>query len=364
LLWREGAARFALEGNMGQRTSMRGLSPWEIRIPSLAKDLLAAEEPTVTITPTGNVSGTYLVVSADAPDPMRYRMLAVAAGSGRRDLVDLFLSAGADPNQRLDNGWTPLMCAAIGGHVEIVEDLLQAGADPDLDASERTALDLAVEAQEIEVVEYLRLRRVRELRWCEQRGVSSFQLRQDFLLIRGGVDDSVRAIARTRNIARHEPRIHGRKITVARESYLALQFAGHQWTIIVPVCSSRTDAGIVNSRFAREISSTTSNQAVLFVSREDRLGYELFERGASLETLSYGELDPVSDSRPVSFRSTRRNVSQALLGFPERLVDSFIRELDTLIPGIAFRTHPGITLSVLPELRRDDFSRIDHLTLE
>lgn len=38
------------------------------------------------------------------------------------------LGAGADPASRGENGWTPLLAAAIGGHAEIARQLIGAGA--------------------------------------------------------------------------------------------------------------------------------------------------------------------------------------------------------------------------------------------
>ena len=54
--------------------------------------------------------------------------LLVAALDGHREIVDLLLEAGADPNAPGDE--TPLLVAAVGGHGEIVDILLEAGADP------------------------------------------------------------------------------------------------------------------------------------------------------------------------------------------------------------------------------------------
>jgi ankyrin repeat protein len=59
---------------------------------------------------------------------------------GRRDVLDilaLLLAAGADPNQRGLNDWTPLHSAVAYRNLEAIPLLLEAGADPRL----RTRID-------------------------------------------------------------------------------------------------------------------------------------------------------------------------------------------------------------------------------
>jgi len=46
--------------------------------------------------------------------------------------VQAALNAGADINQIMGAGQTPLMAATLGGHVEIVQFLLQKGANPEI----------------------------------------------------------------------------------------------------------------------------------------------------------------------------------------------------------------------------------------
>jgi ankyrin repeat protein len=56
----------------------------------------------------------------------------VAVGSGNERMVELLLSAGADPNLGDDRGETPLTLAALNplGSINVVRLLLRAGADP------------------------------------------------------------------------------------------------------------------------------------------------------------------------------------------------------------------------------------------
>lgn len=50
-----------------------------------------------------------------------------AARLGRKELVQLLLDSGADPDPRSGYGLTPLALAAQMGHTEIMELLLQKG---------------------------------------------------------------------------------------------------------------------------------------------------------------------------------------------------------------------------------------------
>lgn len=66
--------------------------------------------------------------------------LEAAASTGHADIVELLLKAGANVNQRGSDGWSALMCACKHGDVASVELLLAHGADPSFkDGYDRTA---------------------------------------------------------------------------------------------------------------------------------------------------------------------------------------------------------------------------------
>lgn len=56
----------------------------------------------------------------------------IAAERGKRDVIELLLDYGADPNVNVDIDCGPLARAAASGDIAMVEFLLERGADPNL----------------------------------------------------------------------------------------------------------------------------------------------------------------------------------------------------------------------------------------
>lgn len=78
-----------------------------------------------------------LVAGADPDYPSEggFPSLIAVLSSGRDDalaLLETLIHAGADPNQRGVNDWTPLHYAIAQGDLKAVPLLLRLGADPDL----------------------------------------------------------------------------------------------------------------------------------------------------------------------------------------------------------------------------------------
>lgn len=95
-------------------------------------------------------------MSVDARGAEGQTPLIRAVASGRADLVDQLIAAGADVNARSDSGATALMIASGTGQTGIVERLLHAGANPNIqDAMGRTALMDAAGVGGTEIVRIL-----------------------------------------------------------------------------------------------------------------------------------------------------------------------------------------------------------------
>ena len=86
-------------------------------------------------------------VGAVAANPTRVQPLHSAVAARSPGSVRRLLDAGADPNARQQQGYTPIQGAAHAGDLESVDALLGFGADPDLTNDEgKSARDLAHEA--------------------------------------------------------------------------------------------------------------------------------------------------------------------------------------------------------------------------
>lgn len=71
-------------------------------------------------------------------------------------IIEMFLSHGADPNQAPKTGTTPLMSAAYKGNVELVKLFLKYGADPSLKNKQgKNALDMAKKKNYQQVINLL-----------------------------------------------------------------------------------------------------------------------------------------------------------------------------------------------------------------
>jgi ankyrin repeat protein len=79
-----------------------------------------------------------------------------ALSAGETTLVNLLLTAGADPGKPDRNGVTPVMIAAANGRTELVETLLKKGADLNAtDISGRSAIHYAIAGQQLATTQKL-----------------------------------------------------------------------------------------------------------------------------------------------------------------------------------------------------------------
>jgi ATP-dependent Clp protease ATP-binding subunit ClpB len=76
------------------------------------------------------LAGVGLALCSNNITDNQYFLKAVKAGNYSR--VAAAIKSGADPNSRHHLGWSALHVAAVNGHREIVELLLKSGADPNL----------------------------------------------------------------------------------------------------------------------------------------------------------------------------------------------------------------------------------------
>ena len=80
-----------------------------------------------------------------------------AAENGHADIVVLLLEAGANPQEKNNLGYTPLHWAAWTGHTDVVALLLETGANPqEKNIYDKTPLHLAAENGHTDVVALLK----------------------------------------------------------------------------------------------------------------------------------------------------------------------------------------------------------------
>lgn len=83
-----------------------------------------------------------------------YTSLIGASSGGNKEIVELLLKKGADVNAKNKYGETSLMRATYKGYPKVVELLLENGADMDLkDNDGRTAIDFAKEMNDKQIIE-------------------------------------------------------------------------------------------------------------------------------------------------------------------------------------------------------------------
>ncbi|MSR37082.1 MAG: hypothetical protein EXR95_10675 [Gemmatimonadetes bacterium] len=124
-----------------------------------------ADQPLRSAAIAGSVEGVqYLLgrgAAVDAPDGNRRTALGQSVAFRRHAVVSTLLEAGADVRQSdPENGWTPLMSAAMAGDSAMIVILMDGGADPSaLDAQGKNAADYATGAGNGHIVPLLAPRR-------------------------------------------------------------------------------------------------------------------------------------------------------------------------------------------------------------
>jgi len=112
----------------------------------------------------GNIEKVRLLleggVDIDSKDEHGQTALMNAAHAGKAELVRLLIEKGAGLNHTAKYNLSALMLSIIGRYTEIAQLLIEAGADLNLRSSGsfpgKTALDLAEEAGQSQIVELLR----------------------------------------------------------------------------------------------------------------------------------------------------------------------------------------------------------------
>lgn len=98
-------------------------------------------------------------VNQTGRNPGRFTALTGAVATRYRDVAEVLLRAGADPNYSYSGGLTPVLEAAAHGDLEMLELLIAHGGDASAETEQgKTAISLARENGHPEAVEFLQKR--------------------------------------------------------------------------------------------------------------------------------------------------------------------------------------------------------------
>ena len=95
-------------------------------------------------------------IDINSQDEYGKTALICATDLGYKDILELLIKGGANPNIQEENGNTALICAVEIGRVDIVELLIKSGADLNIqDKNGETALRITVKIGNKHIVELL-----------------------------------------------------------------------------------------------------------------------------------------------------------------------------------------------------------------
>lgn len=124
----------------------------------------------------------------DIPDEEGNTPLVLCAKSNHVQAMEMLMARGASIAQRTkEQGFTPLLWAAVGGHKEVTKSLLQAEADvEEQDYDDRTPLIWASRLGHMGVVKIL-LKECPDLTWCDKEGLTALDHCREHLELRAAV---------------------------------------------------------------------------------------------------------------------------------------------------------------------------------
>ena len=213
-------------------------------------------------------------------------------------------------------------------------------------------------------------------------GLDHIDINQYVVLVLSPVDKLVEAIEKTSTIY-WEKNIYGRKIRLAKKSYVLLKLLGHTWTVVcVPSFSRKTELGHENARLYSKILNTKS----IFFERSDSdpsMGYYFYEGGDLIEqffyTESYVQLENgilkepppeiYEEDYPGEYRfySKYRTLSEEYIFSKKKdIVVDFLKKENTYVPGIFWIDDLPVNQPIIFEinnLKSSDIERLDYIAI-
>lgn len=311
----------------------------------------------------------------DTADAAGVTGLIRAAALGHLGLVDEFIDAGANINRSDNHGFTPIVEAARRGHPDVVRRLLHAGAELTIDVNrnEKNAVLYALDAGHQGIADLLQKagspRSIPLL-----RGIESFDLDTRWVAVHAGIDPVTEAFAHRRNLRRQRD-VFGRTVQFTQTNYLALQYRGHEWTLITEL---HVEAPVqrLGTKDAEALAHLLAQKAIFFETSDlaGRFRYKFYHAGQWLEDFDTQRAQELSEANDLVKRpglrplgqmlvSKRRKVDEAELVNPAAFVSRFAALQGVFIPAFAMGTGKTGDEGVMriPSYVKTDFERIDFL---
>lgn len=223
---------------------------------------------------------------------------------------------------------------------------------------------------------------------AQRRGLDFIDLNDLMVLVRAPIEQVTQAFSQMRQ-AEFEHDIYEREVTITGQDFIVFQFQGHLWTLIHELGFS-SEAPLGNED-AQVLAGLLSTRAIFYGVSDTCgfIGYELYDRGVSVEMLSFEDGDPEADvevdERQGEFRSAqgvyqfRSQLRQLrteenqnphdpeLSPNPYDVVEDFFRAQDAYAPAFfeseGFSVGEQVTFRI-EGLDRDDFERTDYVVLK
>lgn len=271
-----------------------------------------------------------------------------------RELIELLLDSGADPNLHRAYAKPPLFYAIDKKDPELVKLLLDHGADPSLTYEEMTPLEYARGERNQEIRALLKAAGGRRRDLSKDRGLAVRDAELAAVLVRKGIDEVSAALEDQGEIVRG---VQGREIDPGTSSLLIYQLVGHSWTVLEAAGGAE-----VASDLAEELSRSLGT-ASIWIGASDSAGafsYELFESGERAEWFYVGP--PREDDLEWDFGSREKKKKPSKRADPQEVVHKFLISQDAfyMAPqgGVAGREQTFFSGWSDQELVRADLVRI------
>ena len=213
-------------------------------------------------------------------------------------------------------------------------------------------------------------------------GLDRIDINQHVVLVLSPVDKFIETSKKTSTIY-WEKNIYGRKIRLAKKSYVLLKLLGHTWTVVcVPWFSLKTELEPKNACLYSKILNTKS----IFFARSDSdpsMEYYFYEGGDLIErflyTESYVQLENGIFKKPppeiyeedypgeYRFYSRRRTLSEEYIFSKKKdIVVDFLEEQNSYVPAIFWIHNLPLNQPIIFEinnLRSSDIERLDYIAI-